>query len=252
MIRKTDDGSKIWNRVLGGALAIPGTMVNRDDFLRKQLQTYCSDEQIRIAIEDRPASAGIPRRLIDKLADAVIRNRVLKASGISFATGLPGGWWMAATIPADLVSFYRQGLIMAQELAYLYGWPDLRDENGDVDEETKYVLTMLMGAMLGSAAANRLLTDIARRFAGQVARRLPRQALTKFAIYNLIKKTGKWIGISITKTTFARGASKIIPIVGGALSAGVTAVMMRPMGKRLKKHLRTTKYASPSTHTGSP
>ena len=126
-------------------------MTNRDEFLRKQLQTYCSDEQIRIAIEDRPASSSIPTQLIDKLADAVIRNQ--RTEGIGNLICDWSTWWMVdGGNDCRQIWFrsIRQGLTMAQELAYLYGWPDMRDEDGSVDEETKYVLTILMGAMLGS------------------------------------------------------------------------------------------------------
>ena len=166
------------------------------------------------------------------------------AGGISFAAGLPGGWWAAAAIPADLIAFYEQAIILAQKLAYLYGWPDLL-EDGEVDEATEQVLTLLIGSMMGAQASNRALTEIARRFAEQVVKRLPRQALTRYAIYNLTKQTAKWIGVKVTKSTFARGVSKVVPLVGGVVSAGVTVAMMRPMAKRLKNHLKTTRYAFP-------
>ena len=182
--------------------------------------------------------------LIDKVADACIRFHVIRASGISFAAGLPGGWWAAGTIPADLVAFYREAIILAQKLAYLYGWPDLLDE-GEVDHHTKEILTLLIGSMLGAQAANRAITEISTRFAKQVATRLPRKALTQYAIYNVAKQVAKWIGIKVTKSTFARAISKVIPLIGGVLSAGVTASVMRPMAKKLKNHLKTTMYAHP-------
>lgn len=229
---------------MGGALAIPGTKVDRTSFLYNQLSPYCHCEQVQQAIESRPALAGVSPRVINRLADACIRTHVTRAAGISFAAGVPGGWWIAGTLPADLVAFFREAIILAQKLAYLYGWPDLL-ENGEVDEQTKYLLTLLIGSMLGAQSANRMLAEIARRFAQQVIKRLPRQALTRYAIYNIVKQVARWIGVRITKTTFARGASKVIPLVGGALSAGVTVVLFRPMAKRLKNHLKTTRYAHP-------
>ena len=38
---------------------------------------------------------------------------------------------------------------------------------------------------------------------------------------------------------------KVLPVIGGLVSAGVTAATMRPMGKRLKNHLRKLRYARP-------
>ncbi len=242
--RPNDAKSKAWDRIMGASLALPGVRVDRDSFLRSQLHNYCDETQVKKAIEDRPANAGISSKLIDKLADSCINSHVLIASSISFATGLPGGWAMAGTIPADLAQFYWHAIVLSQKLAYLYGWPDILEE-GEVDEETKLRVTLLIGVMMGAQGANKIISEMADRFAKEMVRRLPRQALTKTAYYPLIKQVGRWLGIKITKDTFARGASKFLPIIGGLISAGMTAVMMRPMAKRLKKHLRETKLAHP-------
>ena len=117
---------------------------------------------------------------------------------------------MVATIPADLIQLQWNALMMAQKLAYLYGWPDLL-ENGNVDEQTELELTLLFGTMTGVAAAERGLAEIARPFAGQVFRRLPRQALTKTVYYPIAKQVAKWIGISLTKRGFAGGLRKSHP-----------------------------------------
>ena len=184
--------------------------------------------QTKEAIEDRPANAGIPSKLIDRLADACIKSHVRKAAAISFGTVLPGGWAMAVTIPADLVQFYWHAIVLSQKLAYLYGWPDLLKED-EADEETKAKITLLIGVMMGAQVANKVISEVAERFASEIARRLPRQALTRTAYYPLIKQISKWIGINVTKNTFARSVSKFVPIVGGLVSAGVTAAMMKPM-----------------------
>ena len=235
---------RVWTKILRTVLALPYTKVDRKPFLRAQLRPYCTEEQIEEAIDSRPAQAGIQPAVIDLLADSCIRSHVLRASGTSFAAGLPGGFAMAATIPADLVQLHWNALLLAQKLAYLYGWPDLL-ENGEVDEQTELELTLLFGTMTGVAAADRGLAELAKRFSEQVIRRLPRQALTKTAYYPIAKKVAQWIGVSLTKRGFAGGLAKAVPILGGAISAGVTAVTLRPMGRRLKNHLRELRYAHP-------
>ena len=85
--------------------ALPGATVDRASFLESQLISHCPREQVAQAIRGRPAAAGISPDLIDSLADSSTKSHVFKASSISFATGLPGGWAMAATIPADLAQF---------------------------------------------------------------------------------------------------------------------------------------------------
>ena len=244
-------GEKTWERILRASMALPGAKVHRTSFLTSQLWNYCDEQQVSKAIQCRPASSDISPDLIDKLADSCIRSHVLKASSISFAAGLPGGWAMAGTIPVDVAQFYWHALVLAQKLAYLYGWPDLLDK-GEVDEQTEHQLTLLVGAMMGAAAANRGLAELSKRFAGQVAHRLPRQALTKTAYYPIVKQVGKWIGIAVTKRGFAGVVAKAVPVIGGFISAGVTAAMMRPMAKRLKNHLRKLRYALPNEEEKPP
>lgn len=244
MTTNEPSGNVVWDMIMGAALALPRAKVNRDSFLRSQLAPYCDDCQIRLAIEGRPANAGVPPDVIDRIARAVIRSHVIRASSISFAAGLPGGWAMAGTIPVDTAQFWWHAIVLSQKLAYLYGWPDFL-KNGKVDDDTKLHITLLIGTMMGVAQANRVIVEVARRIAEQVARRVPRMALTRTAWYPLIKQIAKWIGISLTKTSFARGAAKIVPIVGGAVSAGVTAATMTPMANRLKNHLRELPLANP-------
>lgn len=239
-----DGASRGVLRVIRAAMSLPGARVNRESFLRSQLRPHCTPHQVEKAIKLRPGDAGIRRRRIDRIADSVIRSHVVKASGLSFAAGLPGGWFMAATIPADVTQSAWHAIVVAQKLAYLYGWPDLLEE-GDLDEETELRIVLLIGAMLGAEGANKLLAEIAARFAREAGRRIPRYALTKTAYYPLIKTILKWIGIKLTKQTFGRGVGKVIPIVGGVISAGVTAFTLRPMARRLKNHLRELEYAVP-------
>lgn len=88
------------------ALKVPGVKINRADFLQKELFKYCSQDKIDKAIAQNPAKAGIDRKLIDKIADEVIKFERNAVSGISTALGIPGGAAMVATIPADIAQYY--------------------------------------------------------------------------------------------------------------------------------------------------
>ena len=94
-------GEKIWARVLRASLALPGAKVDRRAFLRSQLSPYCNEQQVDEAIGGTPARAGVPPEVTDRLADSCIRSHVLKASGTSFAAGLPGGVgpWREQSLP---------------------------------------------------------------------------------------------------------------------------------------------------------
>ncbi len=231
--------------IIRAALALPGTKVDRAVFLRDQLRVHCSERQVDSAIEFNPAHAGIPIATIDKIADSVIRSQNLKAAAGSFVAGMPGGIAMAVTVPLDLAQNTGHAIVLAQKLAYLYGWPDLFQE-GAPDEETQSRMAMLLGSMLGLQKANILLSQVSSRFASQVATRLPRYALTKTAYYPVIKEICKWLGIKLTKTTFAQGVAKLIPVVSGGISGTMTGVVQRKMARRLKNHLRELEFAKSS------
>ena len=232
----------VWRGILKASMSMPGAKVDRPSFLRTQLKSHCDQATVEAAIKCRPALVGISAEEIDELADSCIKWHLAQVTAISFAAGLPGGWWIAGTIPADLAQFYWHAVVLCQKLAYLYGWPDLLEE-GEIDDETLLRMTLFVGVMMGAHGANRVLAEIAERFSMEVARRLPREALTKYGIYNLAKQVGRWIGVQVTKGSFSRALSRVIPVIGGFVSGSISFIMMKAMTKRLRNHLRTLKFA---------
>lgn len=179
----------------------------------------------------------LSKETITRVANACISNHTKFVTGTSFAAGLPGGWWAAGTIPADLAQYYWHTFVLAQKLAYLYGLRDLRNENGELDELAKDTLTIFLGVMMGASAANKVIKNVVSNLAQQAVKRIPRQALTKTAWYPILKTIGPWIGIKITKGTVAKQAGKVIPLLGGVISGAITYASFRPCAKRLQKKL---------------
>jgi len=241
--KNNDVKLELWNNLLRTSLKIPGARIDRVKFLKSQLNKHVSDIIMKKAIESRPALAGIPQEKIDDLASSCIGWHTVQVSSLSFVAGLPGGWWIAGTIPADLAQFYYHVIVLSQKLAYLYGWPEFLGEDEDADDETILRLTLFIGVMMGATGATKVLNELAERFSKEVLKRLPQQALTKYGFYNVTKQIAKWLGIQITKSTFARTISKIIPILGGVLSAGLSVAFYLPMANRLKDHLKKLSYA---------
>lgn len=225
---------------MSSALAIPGVKVDREDFLRSILRQYCTKDELEKAIKN-PVEV-LSQKLIDNLADSCINNHLIKVSSISFFAGIPGGLTMAATIPADMANYFWHALVLAQKLAYLYGIQNLCDENGVMTETTQEMLTLLLGVMMGVSTANEVITNASRAIAVQTVKRLPQKALTKTFWYPFIKSIAKALGIKLTKESFAKAVGKIIPIVGGVFSMGLTAATFRPSAKRLQKKLREQMY----------
>ncbi|MEU0677445.1 hypothetical protein ABZ330_32015 [Streptomyces sp. NPDC006172] len=232
---------------LVGAAKLPGVRIHREAYLRKALARYCSEDEIRMAVEESPAAAGISLAVLDKAANDSIRYETAKVSALSAAAGLPGFMALPATVPADLAQYFGHMLRIAQKLAYLYSWPDLFSDDGDdVDDATMGLLTLFFGVMFGTQSANVAVGKVAEMMAKQVAKKLPQKALTKGVIYPIVKKVAAYIGAEMTKQTFAKSVSKAIPVVGAAISGTLTFATYRPMAKRLKKHLSDSELAKPA------
>src|SRR5213082_464774 len=241
--RGTED---VWNSVLRTALALPGVKVDRQAFLRRALSRHVTEKVLQSAIDTSPAKAGVNKNTIRRIATASIKWHRAGVSSVSFASGLPGGWWIAGTVPADLTQFFWHSLVMLQKLAYLYGWPELFSEDSELelDDETLLILTVFVGAMLGAESTAKVLGDIAERAAAQVFKRLPRETLTKWGLYHLAREVAKWIGIKLTEDSFVRYFSKIVPMLGGIISGTVTWISFSLMTSRLAAHLESLPLAA--------
>jgi len=232
------------------ALKVPGVKVNREDFLRKEFFKNHPSDVIDKAIATTPALAGIPSEEIDKIVDEVIKFERNAVSGISAALGVPGGAVMVATIPADIAQYYGYMLRAAQKMLYLYGFPELLGDGEDVklDTETINSLTLCLGIMNGVAGANNMIKGMSKALATGVEKKLINTALTKGAIYPIVKSVAKWFGVKMTKEVFAGFFKKSIPVIGGVVGGGLTYATFKPCCYRLKDALKDTMLSNPEKH----
>lgn len=238
-----------WITVVENAAKLPLVKVERNSFLRKNLCKLCTSTQLESAIREGTLNAGIPVGVLDSAAAAVIRNEALKVTTISAAAGIPGGIAMAATIPVDLVQFYGFILRTAQELAYLYGWKELFAEGTELDAATESQLILFIGVMSGVSAARSAITKLFGEAAKRaVAKKIAAKALTKTWYFPIAKKIAALFGNKLVKSTFANGVAKTVPLLGGAISGGITFAAFQPMANRLKKHLSTLARMTPEEY----
>lgn len=242
---KIDDKKAVefWNKILKASINMPGAKVDRSKYLHKELSKRIPQDQVERAIKTTPAIANVSEKVIRRISTSCIRWHTIQTTSLSFGAGLPGGWWIAGTIPADLVQFYWHIIQVVQKLAYLYGWPDFTDEEDIIDDETLLKITLFIGVMYASEAANMAIKKVASRLAQETVKRLPKVALTKYGFYNIAKQVGKWVSVKVTKDVFAKNVGKAIPILGGFISGGVTFFSFRPMSNKLVKHLKELELA---------
>ena len=219
---------------------VPGVRVNRDEFLRQELRKLrMDDDAIARAIDSNPLLAGVALTEIDRLAEEAISYETNKSAAISFVAGIPGGFAMLGTIPADLMQYYAHALRIMQKLAYLYGWSELLPDGRETDDDTLGVLAVFFGVMLGVGGAAQSLTAFARVAAKTAYQNhATKRALMSITWYPVVKHSLRLIGINITKSTAAKGFSKIVPVIGGFVSSGLTFMALQSQSALLKEHLR--------------
>ena len=219
---------------------VPGVRISRDDFLRQELRERgVPEEVIRRAIDTNPAFAGIPLAELDRLAEQVISYETNKSAAISFAAGIPGGFAMLGTIPADLTQYYVHAFRIVQKLAYLYGWRELLSAKEEVDDETIGIIAIFFGVMLDVEEASMSLSSFASSTVmDTVKKQVTKQFLMKTSWYRAVKKTLQMIGVNLTKKAFTQGFSKVLPVIGGVVSSGLTFMSLQSQSSRLEKHLR--------------
>lgn len=238
-------GSK-FSQLLDVAAKLPGVRINRAAYLRSALKRHCTEKQIDQAIAETPAAAGVSLKIITDAANTSIAYETSKTTGVSTLAGIPGGFAMLGTVPADMAQYIGHMLRIAQKLAYIYSWPDLFVDDGDeIDEATEGILTLFVGVMVGVQFAQGGVSKVSTMIAAQVVKKLPQQALTKGAIYPIVKRVAAFLGVSMTKKLFASGLAKAIPVIGAVLSGGLTLGTFLPMSKKLQKHLSSLELTKP-------
>ena len=99
----------LWERVLISAMKLPGIAVNRREFLSRELAPYVDRKVINEILDGHTKMKNVlPRKDVQKLAEGCISYHLTKASLISAVAGIPGGFAMLATIPADMFWLWRK------------------------------------------------------------------------------------------------------------------------------------------------
>lgn len=217
-----DTGSdKILNVSLEDVLTIvmktPGIKIDRKVFLKKELEGLFPEKIINNAIATNPAQAGIYRETINNLAKQCINYETKKVSAISFAAGIPGGFAMAATIPADTAQYFGFILRIMQKLAYLYGFSEFELSEDNVSDATMNEVLLFLGVMFGVQEANAAVKIIAGVASKKAAKSLARKALTKGVVYPIVKKITKQIGFRMTSRFLQPAFQKLFLLLAALL-----------------------------------
>ncbi len=206
------------------AVKVPGVNINRREFLKKELGKKNDDKKVAKALETNPKMAKIDSATIEYIVDDVIEDERKKVVAISAALGVSGA--VAVTLPTDIAQYFGFMLRAAQKLMYLYGYPEL-NVNENMDDDTTNVLAIALGTMLGVQGADAALRNVS----GAIVKSL------SSGLKISIKGVPQFFG-SIFGKLGLKAVGLSLPIIGGAISGGLTHITFTSGCDRLRKELR--------------
>ena len=124
----------------------------------------------------------------------------------------------------------------------MYGAQDLWVDGKIDDAKIKNQLILYCGVMFGVSGAVSGVRVLSTQLSKTALKKIPQKALTKTFWYPILKKIANFIGINLTKKTFAQGVSKAVPVIGGFISGGINFASMIPMANRLNDTLDTATF----------
>ncbi|WP_394262752.1 hypothetical protein [Trueperella sp.] len=234
----TKEGSvtTIAKSFLRGVTRIKGAHVSRESFLRSELRGRDYSTEVEAALASSPEEAGVPASVLDEIANDVIDSETKRASAISFGTGIPGGFAILASVPADITQFYVHAYRIMQKLSYLYGWPSTEKYD---DEDVIQQIAQFLGVMLDVKGAQSSLNGFVQTLAMPASERSSQTGIrARVSQARTAREVFKKVGSQVARRNVARQVTKVVPIIGGVVSGGLTFVTLKSQAKRLKEALQ--------------
>lgn len=235
-----------FDAILEKVMKVRGVKINRENFLNKELSKYFSEDVVKKAVQENPAIAGIDVSEINKIADKVIAYEIRQSTLISTIIGIPSGIAIVGTIAIDITQYFGHIIRITQKLAYLYGWKDMFENDEELSRDTVDRMTLLMGVMFGVDLADNAVVKLAQSAALNIEKKILQKALTRSAVYPIIKKAASVLGVRVSQQSFSVGVSKAIPYIGGVISGLVTYITMKPLALNLQEALSELPLADTS------
>ena len=107
-------------------------------------------------------------------------------------------------------------------------------------------MLLYLGVSNGVAAANKFIQEAAEAAGKRAEKYIIKNPVTKELWYQLLKKLLDFFGKKLTKEGAAQIAKKAIPVLGAAISGGLTLTTFSIENKRLQKKLKEEQEFSDS------
>ncbi len=228
---------KAWRLLLQNAMKLPKIQLDRASWYTKVLSPYVSEQTLGRALTTSPARAGIEHPTLSQVAQATLRAHRRGVTTLSLVTGLPGGVALAGALPADLAQFLWHLIQVAQKLTALYGWPPLFVSPKSLTADETLLLTVFLAQMFGSERADKLLQEIQQSYRDESGP-LPRDPIASYHLKEEAQYMYEWMGINAAREGLTKTLARVVPVLGGLLSGGLSYLAFTKMGQRLHTLLK--------------
>jgi len=153
---------------------------------------------------------------------SVINWAMIKTGSAGFVTGLGGLITLPVAVPADVASSLYVNMRMVAAIALLRGY-DLKSDQ---------VRTMVYVTLTGET-----VKDVLKSVGIKLGESLTNKAIQKYLTRDVIKSINKAVGSRFLTKAGEKGvinATKMVPLIGGFVSAGFDAVGTKTIAKAAK------------------
>jgi hypothetical protein len=164
---------------------------------------------------------------VEAAVDAIVRSHVVKGGAAGFVTSLGGFITLPVALPVNLLGFYLLATRMTAAVARVRGY----------DITSEQIRTAVLLTLVG-AEADDLLRKANMVVPGGTLSNLAAQRLPGPALMVVQKGIGFRLLAQVGRSSFAR-LGRLVPIVGGAIGAGLDAYMLRRFASNAKRQFPT-------------
>lgn len=164
---------------------------------------------------------------VEAAVDAIVRSHVIRGGASGFVTSVGGFITLPVALPANLLAFYLLATRMTASIARVRGY----------DIASEQIRTAVLLTLVG-ADADDLLRKANMVVPGGTLSNLAAQRLPGPALMVVQKGIGFRLLAQVGSKTFAR-LGRLVPLVGGAIGAGLDAYMLHRFAFNAKRQFPT-------------
>lgn len=211
--------------------------LDRTTWLKRQLQLYCSPDDLKGLSSIRPDQCISPA-ILEHIANNVITDYIQISTLISSGSSLISRKALTLGIPLDIISFYCNLITLTTKLSYLYGWESCI-KNKKVTDSAIYFIYLILGYAYGDLECKNELFSAVKHS----------KSLSQITIENntewnnpTYSNACKQIFSQIIKSFTAGLINKKSPIIGCSTAAILNYYSFSLLAKKINLILKETMY----------